>query len=63
MVGKGLVWGIISPSFYLKKRKVIKETQKHFKEGYLKNVVNQGEVKFSDKVLDNQPAAGVNGSE
>ena len=63
MVGKGLVWGIISPGLYFKKRKVIKETQKHFKEGYLKNVLNQGEVKFSDKLIDNQPAAGVNGSE
>ncbi|MCM8539761.1 MAG: hypothetical protein NE328_05750 [Lentisphaeraceae bacterium] len=64
MVGKGLVWGIISPGLYFKKRKVIKETQKHFEEGYLKNALqNQGEVNFSDKVLDSQPPAGVKGSE
>ena len=63
MLGKGIVWGIISPSMYFHKRKVISKTQETFAEGYQKySQLNKGDVKFSDKVIRNQEA-GVKGSE
>ena len=63
-IGKGLVWSVISPGLYFKKRKVIKETQKTFADGYKKNaLLKQGIVKYSDRAIKNYEPEGVNGSE
>lgn len=62
-VGKGLIWGIISPGFYFKKRDIIKETKRTFAEGYKKNaLLKKPDINFSDRAID-QSEAGVNGSE
>lgn len=54
MFGKGLVWGIISPGFYFKKRDIIKKTQRDFAEGYEKNaLLKETKVEFSDRAIDN----------
>lgn len=63
-LGRGFIWGIISPGFYFRKRKVINKTQEFFEEGYRKNAVSKkGVVTFSDKAVTDQLPATVNGSE
>lgn len=62
--GRGIIWGIISPGFYFRKRKVINKTQEFFEEGYRKNAISKkGVVTFSDKAIVDQLPATVNGSE
>jgi len=63
-IGKGLIWGIVSPWMYFSKRKIIKKSQESFADGYKKNaLLNEGIVKFSDEAIKDQLPATVKGSE
>ena len=63
-IGKGLIWGLVSPWMYFSKKKIIKKSQETFADGYKKNaLLNEGIVKFSDKAVKSQPPETVNGSE
>ena len=62
-IGKGLIWGIITPGFYFKKRDVIKQTQRTFEEGYEKNaLMKKTNIEFSDRAIESHTAAEEKGS-